>query len=53
MTGLLAAASPSAGEETAFWVVAGLAVLGALMMLVSRKAVHMEAPEPKDAADSE
>jgi NADH-quinone oxidoreductase subunit J len=37
---LLAASSPGTGEELAFWVVAPLAVIGALMMLVSRKAVH-------------
>jgi NADH-quinone oxidoreductase subunit J len=45
-TALLAAASaasvraPSLGDEVAFWIVAPLAVLGAVMMLVSRKAVH-------------
>ena len=41
MTALLAAAaSPSVGEQLAFWVVAILSVLGGLMMLVSHKAVH-------------
>ncbi len=41
MSALLAAStSPSAGEQLAWWVVAILSVLGALMMLVSRKAVH-------------
>ena len=30
----------SAGDTIAFWVIAPLAVLGAVMMLVSRKAVH-------------
>ena len=37
---LAAATSPSVGDEFAFWIVAPIAVLGALMMLVSRKAVH-------------
>ena len=41
MTGLLAASSsPGFGEALAFWVVAILSVLGALLMLASRKAVH-------------
>jgi len=41
VTGLLAAgASPGVGEQLAFWVVAILSVLGGLMMLLSRKAVH-------------
>jgi NADH-quinone oxidoreductase subunit J len=31
---------PSIGDEIAFWVVAPIAVIGAMMMLVSRKAVH-------------
>ena len=35
-----AATSASIGDEIAFWVVAPLAVLGAVMMLLSRKAVH-------------
>jgi NADH-quinone oxidoreductase subunit J len=39
-TALLAATAASAGDKVAFWVVAPIAVLGALMMLVSRKAVH-------------
>jgi NADH-quinone oxidoreductase subunit J len=41
VTGLLAAtAPPSVGEQLAFWIVAILSVLGGLLMLVSRKAVH-------------
>jgi NADH-quinone oxidoreductase subunit J len=40
VSALLSAAAPSAGEQLTFWVVATLAVLGGLMMLVSRKAVH-------------
>ena len=39
-TALLAATAVSAGDKIAFWIVAPIAVLGALMMLVSRKAVH-------------
>ena len=33
-------AGPSIAEEIAFWAVAPIAVLGAVMMLLSRKAVH-------------
>ncbi len=33
-------ASSTMGEEIAFWIVAPLALLGALMMVLSRKAVH-------------
>jgi NADH-quinone oxidoreductase subunit J len=41
VTALIAAGvSPGFGEQLAFWVVAGLAVLGAVLMLASRKAVH-------------
>jgi NADH-quinone oxidoreductase subunit J len=46
MSSMLAAATaastagPSIAEEIAFWVVAPIAVLGAVMMLLSRKAVH-------------
>jgi NADH-quinone oxidoreductase subunit J len=32
--------SASAGDKIAFWIVAPIAVLGAVMMLASRKAVH-------------
>jgi NADH-quinone oxidoreductase subunit J len=35
-----ALAAASVGEELAFWIVAPLAVLGAVMMVLSRKAVH-------------
>lgn len=37
---VLADATPTAGQQLGFWIVAPLAVLGGLMMLVSRKAVH-------------
>ena len=37
---LLAATAVSVGDKVAFWTVAPIAVLGAVMMLVSRKAVH-------------
>jgi NADH-quinone oxidoreductase subunit J len=37
---LAATSSPSVGDELAFWIVAPIAVIGAVMMLVSRKAVH-------------
>ncbi len=42
MTALLAAtsSSPDVGEQIAFWVVSGLAVLGGVMLVASRKAVH-------------
>ena len=35
-----ASSSPGIGDEIAFWIVAPLAVLGGVMMLLSRKAVH-------------
>jgi NADH-quinone oxidoreductase subunit J len=37
---VLADSGPTAGQTFGFWVVAPLAVLGGLMMLLSRKAVH-------------
>src|SRR5436190_16380345 len=37
---LAALGASSTGEHLAFWVVAPLSVLGGLMMVLSRKAVH-------------
>lgn len=40
MTGLLLTATTSTGEAVAFWVLAPVAVVSALLILLSRKAVH-------------
>ena len=37
---MAAATSGALGEQIAFWIVAPLAILGGVMMLISRKAVH-------------